>query len=40
MFRKGNNNLIKFKNIKWIKSKAENLPVGDNMFDFYSIIMV
>ena len=37
MFRKGNNNLIKFKNIKWIKSTAENLPVGDNMFDFYSI---
>ena len=29
--------IYKFKNIKWIKSTAENLPVGDNVFDFYSI---
>ena len=26
-----------FKNIKWIKSTAENLPVDDNIYDFYSI---
>ncbi len=37
MFRKGKNNLINFKNIKWIKSKAETLPVEDNTYDFYSI---
>ena len=37
MFRKGKDNLINFKNIKWIKSRAEALPVKSNMFDFYSI---
>ena len=37
MFKKGKNNLINFKNIKWIKSRAESLPVEDNMYDFYSI---
>ena len=37
MFKKGKSNLKNFKNIKWIKSKAETLPVGDNMYDFYSI---
>ena len=37
MFKKGKSNLIKFKNIKWIKSKAEILPIEDNMYDFYSI---
>jgi len=37
MFKKGKSNLIKFKNIKWIKSKAEILPIADNMYDFYSI---
>ena len=37
MFKKGKNNLIKFKNIKWIRSTAEALPVEDNMYDFYSI---
>ena len=37
MFKKGKNNLIKFENIKWVKARAENLPVEDNMFDFYSI---
>ena len=34
---KKKDNLINFKNIKWIKSRAEILPVADNMFDFYSI---
>ena len=37
MFKKGKNNLVNFKNIEWIKSNAENLPVEDNMYDFYSI---
>ena len=37
MFEKGKNNLINFKNIKWIRAKAETLPVKDNMYDFYSI---
>ena len=37
MFKKGKSNLKSFKNIEWIKSKAETLPVEDNMYDFYSI---
>ena len=37
MFKKGKDNLVNFKNIKWIKSIAETLPVEDNMYDFYSI---
>jgi len=37
MFREGKNNLKKFTNIKWIKSKAESLPVQDDLYDFYSI---
>ena len=37
MFSQGKKNLINFKNIEWIKSKAENLPVEDNIYDFYSI---
>ena len=37
MFNKGKNNLINFKNIQWIKSIAETLPVKDNVYDFYSI---
>ena len=37
MFNKGKENLINFKNIKWIKSRAEILPVEDDMYDFYSI---
>ena len=37
MFKKGKKNLSNFKNIKWIKSSAETLPVEDNMYDFYSI---
>ena len=37
MLNKGKNNLVNFKNIKWINSRAENLPVEDNMYDFYSI---
>ena len=37
MFQRGTYNLKSFKNVKWIKSNAENLPVPDNMYDFYSI---
>jgi demethylmenaquinone methyltransferase/2-methoxy-6-polyprenyl-1,4-benzoquinol methylase len=37
MFRKGKDNLQNFKNIKWIQSKAEELPVQNNMYDFYTI---
>ena len=37
MFKNGQKKLSNFKNIKWIKSSAENLPVKDNMYDFYSI---
>ena len=37
MFKKGKKNLSNFKNIKWIKSSAETLPVSDNIYDFYSI---
>ena len=37
MFKKGKSNLINFKNIRWIKSSAEILPVEDNIYDFYSI---
>ncbi len=37
MFKKGKSNLKDFKNIKWIKSRAETLPIGDSMYDFYSI---
>ena len=34
MFKKGKSNLVNFKNIKWIMSRAESLPVEDNMYDF------
>ncbi len=37
MLKKGKDNLTNFKNIKWLKSSAEFLPVEDNMYDFYSI---
>ena len=37
MFNEGKYNLKNFKNIKWIKSNAEKLPIKSNTFDFYSI---
>ena len=37
MLKEGEVNLKKFKNIKWIKAQAENLPIKDDAFDFYSI---
>ena len=37
MFEEGKGNLKEFKNIKWIKARAEKLPLKDNIFDFYTI---
>ena len=37
MFNRGKSNLSNFKNIKWIKSRAETLPIEDSIYDFYSI---
>ena len=37
MLEKGKINLSNFNNIEWVKSRAEILPVEDNMYDFYSI---
>ena len=37
MINEGKNKLKKFKNIKWVKSTAENLRLNDNIFDFYTI---
>jgi len=37
MFQEGKNNLKDYNNIKWIKAKAESLPVKDDVYDFYSI---
>ena len=37
MVSKGKDKLKEFKNLKWIVSSAENLPVNDNDFDFYTI---
>ena len=37
MISKGKEKLSKFKNINWIMSQAENIPLSDNLFDFYTI---
>ena len=37
MIKKGKEKLRKFKNLDWIIAQAENLPLIDNTFDFYSI---
>ena len=37
MIQKGKEKLNNFKNIKWIISAAEKLPLPDNTFDFYTI---
>ena len=37
MISKGKEKLSKFKNINWIISPAEKIPLSDNLFDFYSI---
>ena len=37
MLKKGKEKLKDFKNLKWINASAENLPVEDDSFDFYTI---
>ncbi len=37
MISKGKEKLSKFKNINWIISSAEKIPLSDNLFDFYTI---
>ena len=37
MLNKGKEKLKDFKNLKWINASAENLPVKDDSFDFYTI---
>ena len=37
MIKKGKEKLDNFKNLKWIISPAEKLPVENNSFDFYTI---
>ena len=37
MVKKGKEKLNKFKNLNWIISTAEKLPLNDNKFDFYTI---
>ena len=37
MIQKGKEKLKEFKNLKWVNASAENLPIKDNCFDFYTI---
>ena len=37
MINKGKEKLNNYKNIKWIISEAEKIPLPDNTFDFYTI---
>ena len=37
MINKGKEKLNEFKNLKWVISTAEKLPLSDNSFDFYTI---
>ena len=37
MLKKGQKKLEKFQNINWINSSAENIPLKENSFDYYSI---
>ena len=37
MIKKGKEKLKKYKNLNWIISSAEKLPINDNTFDFYTI---
>ena len=37
MIQKGKEKLKEFKNLKWINASAENLPIKDDCFDFYTI---
>ena len=37
MINKGKQKLSNYKNIKWVVSSAEKLPIDDNLFDYYTI---
>ena len=37
MIAKGKEKLTHYKNLNWVISSAENLPIDDNKFDFYTI---
>jgi demethylmenaquinone methyltransferase / 2-methoxy-6-polyprenyl-1,4-benzoquinol methylase len=37
MIKKGKEKLSRFKNLNWINSSAEKLPLDNNLFDFYTI---
>ena len=37
MIKKAKTKLINYKNINWIISKAEKLPLKENSFNFYTI---
>ena len=37
MLKQGQNKLSKYRNVRWINSHAEKIPVHDDTFDYYSI---
>tara|TARA_Y100001958_G_scaffold132659_1_gene102388 strand:+ start:263 stop:967 length:705 start_codon:yes stop_codon:yes gene_type:complete len=37
MLKQGKTKLSNYKNIKWINTQAESIPINDNTFDYYSI---
>ena len=37
MLKQGQNKLSKYRNVRWINSHAEKIPVYDDTFDYYSI---
>ena len=40
MLKQGKSKLRKFKNIEWLNASAENIPVKESSFDYYSISYV
>ena len=37
MLKQGKTKLKNYKNIRWINAQAENIPINDNAFDYYTI---
>tara|TARA_B100002052_G_scaffold63438_1_gene56602 strand:- start:330 stop:1034 length:705 start_codon:yes stop_codon:yes gene_type:complete len=37
MLKQGKTKLKNYKNIRWINAQAENIPINDNTFDYYTI---
>ena len=37
MLEQGKTKLKNYKNIRWINAQAENIPINDNTFDYYTI---